>query len=250
MRLATSLPHHGVSGRIAFGGAKGIRTLDPYVANVMLYQLSYRPIRIPVSNVLGTLPHPPPPCKHYFQDGGFLVAGPDGNDGQNTQARWIPGTCGIRAGARCGAQRWRTRRRGCVFPQLLGCFPTTRSRGSATLPGARHGEGRASARPRLFCLPASSQATTRSRNPLHPREMPGKELVVSFVQSRVGRAASPLAAGNRDMQVNVMGGADASRPESGGKCVRTFPAPPFGMTGSGGQGLPALPRLGNRKVFA
>ena len=26
------------------GGAKGIRTPDPYVANVMLYQLSYSPI--------------------------------------------------------------------------------------------------------------------------------------------------------------------------------------------------------------
>ena len=56
-----------------------------------------------------------------------------------------------------------------------------------------------------------------------------------------GRAASPLAAGNGDVQGNVMGGADASRPESGEKCVRTFPATPFGMTGSGGQGLPALP---------
>ena len=29
----------------AFGGAEGIRTLDPYVANVMLYQLSYCPKR-------------------------------------------------------------------------------------------------------------------------------------------------------------------------------------------------------------
>ena len=27
----------------ALGGAEGIRTLDPYVANVMLYQLSYCP---------------------------------------------------------------------------------------------------------------------------------------------------------------------------------------------------------------
>ena len=27
------------------GGAKGIRTPDPHVANVMLYQLSYRPKR-------------------------------------------------------------------------------------------------------------------------------------------------------------------------------------------------------------
>ena len=26
------------------GGAEGIRTLGPHVANVMLYQLSYRPI--------------------------------------------------------------------------------------------------------------------------------------------------------------------------------------------------------------
>ncbi len=67
-----------------------------------------------------------------------------------------------------------------------------------------------------------------------------EEPVVSFVQSR-GRAASPLAAGNRDVHVDVMGGADASRPESGERCVRTFPATPFGMTDSGGQGLPALP---------
>ena len=27
-----------------FGGAEGIRTPDPYVANVMLYQLSYSPV--------------------------------------------------------------------------------------------------------------------------------------------------------------------------------------------------------------
>ena len=47
--------------------------------------------------------------------------------------------------------------------------------------------------------------------------MSGKERVVSFVPSRVGRAASPLAAGNRDVHVDVMGGADASRPESGKK---------------------------------
>ena len=35
-------------GRVIWlgGGAKGIRTPDPYVANVMLYQLSYRPIRV------------------------------------------------------------------------------------------------------------------------------------------------------------------------------------------------------------
>lgn len=42
MRLATSLPHRIRHSR-KHGGAKGIRTLDPYVANVMLYQLSYRP---------------------------------------------------------------------------------------------------------------------------------------------------------------------------------------------------------------
>ena len=30
--------------RFRYGGATGIRTPDPYVANVMLYQLSYRPI--------------------------------------------------------------------------------------------------------------------------------------------------------------------------------------------------------------
>ncbi len=45
MRLATSLPHQGFLEKRSFGGAEGIRTLDPYVANVMLYQLSYRPKR-------------------------------------------------------------------------------------------------------------------------------------------------------------------------------------------------------------
>ena len=55
MRLATSLPHHRVSSRIATGGAKGIRTLDPYVANVMLYQLSYRPNCNRFSNVCVTI---------------------------------------------------------------------------------------------------------------------------------------------------------------------------------------------------
>ena len=96
----------------------------------------------------------------------------------------------------------------------------------------------------FLCLIQRRPWTNRSFSFL---EMPGKELVVSFVQSR-GRAASPLAAGNRNVQVDVMGGADASRPESGGKCVRTFPATPFGMTGSGGQGLPALPHPCAREI--
>ena len=37
---------HGFTGLIEItGGAKGIRTPDPYVANVMLYQLSYSPLQ-------------------------------------------------------------------------------------------------------------------------------------------------------------------------------------------------------------
>ena len=44
MRLATSLPHQGCYVCERNGGAEGIRTLDPYVANVMLYQLSYCPV--------------------------------------------------------------------------------------------------------------------------------------------------------------------------------------------------------------
>ena len=32
---------------LRYGGAKGIRTPDPHVANVMLYQLSYRPVKVP-----------------------------------------------------------------------------------------------------------------------------------------------------------------------------------------------------------
>ena len=36
---------HGFTGHVGkSGGAKGIRTPDPYVANVMLYQLSYSPV--------------------------------------------------------------------------------------------------------------------------------------------------------------------------------------------------------------
>ena len=36
---------HGFTGLIEItGGASGIRTRDPYVANVMLYQLSYSPV--------------------------------------------------------------------------------------------------------------------------------------------------------------------------------------------------------------
>ncbi len=40
-------------------------------------------------------------------------------------------------------------------------------------------------------------------------------------------------------------------PESGATCVRTFPATTFGMNGSGGQGLPALPfpALGKSQGF-
>ena len=62
-----------------------------------------------------------------------------------------------------------------------------------------------------------------------------------FVRAKRGRAASPLAAGNRNVQANVMGDADAIQPGLGETCVRTFPAPSSGMTDTGGQGLPALP---------
>ena len=108
-------------------------------------------------------------------------------------------------------------------------------------PEVSHPHGRAEARPsRSLSTGRDALLRVRGRNGCATMESSGEKPVVSFVQSR-GRAASPLAAGNRDVQVDVMGGADASRPESGERCVRTFPATPFGMTGSGGQGLPALP---------
>ncbi len=66
-------------------------------------------------------------------------------------------------------------------------------------------------------------------------------------RGRNGRAASPLAAGNRNVQADVMGDADAIQPESGETCVRTFPAPSCGMRDTGGQGLPALPILAHGK---
>lgn len=59
LRLATSLPHRGLFGLTRHGGAEGIRTLDPYVANVMLYQLSYRPKRRPRQIVEGGTYQPP-----------------------------------------------------------------------------------------------------------------------------------------------------------------------------------------------
>ena len=108
-------------------------------------------------------------------------------------------------------------------------------------PEVSHPHGRAEARPsRSLSTGRDALLRVRERNGGATMEPSGEEPVVSFVQS-LGRAASPLAAGNRDVQVAVMGGAAARRPESGEKSVRTFPATPFGMTDSGGQGLPALP---------
>ena len=52
-------------------------------------------------------------------------------------------------------------------------------------------------------------------------------------ENSVGRAASPLAAGNRDVQGNVMGGADASRPEA----ATLFLEPPL----PGGASSPSEP---------
>ncbi len=68
-----------------------------------------------------------------------------------------------------------------------------------------------------------------------------------FARAKPGRAASPFAAGNRDVQGNVMGDADAIQPGLGETCIRTFPATSFGMTDTGGQGLPALPILAHGK---
>ncbi len=114
---------------------------------------------------------------------------------------------------------------------------------SCRFPEVFHPHGRAEARPsRSLSTGRDALLRVRERNGCATMEPSGEEPVVSFVQSR-GRAASPLAAGNRDVQVDVMGGADARRPDSGGKSVRTFPSTPFDMTDSGGQGLPALPAL-------
>ena len=62
-----------------------------------------------------------------------------------------------------------------------------------------------------------------------------------FVRAKPGRAASPLAAGCWNGPSDVVGCADAIRPGPGGTDLRASPAPSFGMTDSGGQGLPALP---------
>ncbi len=58
-----------------------------------------------------------------------------------------------------------------------------------------------------------------------------------FIRAKPCWAASPLAAGNRNVQANVIGDADAIQPGLGETCVRTFPAPSFGRTDTGGQGL-------------
>ena len=68
LRLATSLPHRGLFGLTRHGGAEGIRTLDPYVANVMLYQLSYRPKRRPRQIVEGGTYQPPGWGARIFTD--------------------------------------------------------------------------------------------------------------------------------------------------------------------------------------
>ncbi len=135
-----------------------------------------------------------------------------------------------------------------TFPATSFGMTDTGGQGLPALPILAHGKSQG------FHLTTPLQDRETPILPIAGAETMGVQVAASlqakpcvFARAKPGRAASPFAAGNRDVQGNVMGDADAIQPGLGETCVRTFPATSFGMTDTGGQGLPALPILAHGK---
>ena len=119
--------------------------------------------------------------------------------------------------------------------------------------GRGNGSGGTAAGASLFCAKGNPGSGQGRRGNADWSDGVVRRRICVFVRAKPGREASPPAAGNRNVQANAMGDADAIQPGLGETCVRTFPAPSSGMTDSCGQGLarpdnPSL-HMGNRKVF-